>query len=465
MRFSFYTLILLAIGCGHTQPAMRGAGHDSADNAASRQMPVARAVPATAVLPPHADHHKHLISPAAGEWSSDIPLPAVELPPGLDRLLMERAERWAEANALSALYSEDAILLEDREFLTRGRNAIASFLTESFARPHRITPIAYEASSSMATVVGYFSRDVDNGVRHFGHVLLTLRMGSGGTWAIVAEAQVFPGPHVQQPLTAESLIAELDAAGVERALVLSVAYWYGSGRVTESPAEEYAKVRAENDWNGQQAARFPGRLIAFCSFNPLRGYALAELDRCARHPDLRGLKFHFGNSRVDVTNPAHVEQLRAVFRAANQQGLPVVLHLWTDPGYDRDGRDHAQIVLDQLLPEAPDIPVQVAHFAGGGPGYTDAALGVYADAISAGDSRVRNLYFDLATVAERQSDDVLQALARRIRQIGLERVLWASDMAPPNPAARSAWLTFRSTVPLTDDEFAAIARNVAPYLH
>lgn len=37
----------------------------------------------------------------------------------------------------------------------------------------------------------------------------------------------------------------------------------------------------------------------------------------------------------------------------------------------------------------------------------------------------------------------------------------AADLGPP--AARQSWLIFRTTVPLTDDEFKTIAGNAAPY--
>jgi predicted TIM-barrel fold metal-dependent hydrolase len=136
-----------------------------------------------------------------------------------------------------------------------------------------------------------------------------------------------------------------------------------------------------------------------------------------------------------------------------------VAHLWTlDKRY---GREDAQILLDKILPAAPDVPVQIAHFASGGPGYTDEALAVYADAIAAGDPRTKNLYFDVATVADEQPAEVLRTFARRIRQVGLRRVLFGTDLGPPMP--RQSWLTFRTTVPLTDDEFKTIAGNVAPY--
>jgi hypothetical protein len=82
-------------------------------------------------------------------------------------------------------------------------------------------------------------------------------------------------------LDAAGLVAYLDAAGIQRATVLSVAYQFGN---PNRPAvnDEYAQVKAENDWTSQQVARFPDRLRGLCGFNPLKDYALAELDRCER---------------------------------------------------------------------------------------------------------------------------------------------------------------------------------------
>jgi predicted TIM-barrel fold metal-dependent hydrolase len=53
---------------------------------------------------------------------------------------------------------------------------------------------------------------------------------------------------------------------------------------------------------------------------------------------------------------------------------------------------------------------------------------------------------------------------KRIRQVGVDRVLFGSDAAvKPNLAPREAWEAFRK-LPLTEVEFERIARNVAPYL-
>ena len=78
------------------------------------------------------------------------------------------------------------------------------------------------------------------------------------------------------PIVARDVVAHLDSAGVNRALVLSAAYMYAKpGRPVE---DEYAKVRAENDWTAAQVAAYPNRLRAFCAVNPLSDYSLGGTD-------------------------------------------------------------------------------------------------------------------------------------------------------------------------------------------
>lgn len=269
-------------------------------------------------------------------------------------------------------------------------------------------------------------------------------------------------------ISARDVIALLDSAGIRRALVLSVAYTWG--KVSRTPVEnEYEHVKAENDWTAAQAAQYPDRLRAFCSFNPLKPYALEELARCRRDPILqRGLKLHFGNSDVDLDNPENVAQVRKVFAAANGYRMAIVVHMRTSiDNRRRYGANEARVFLNELLPAAPDVPVQIAHLAGAG-GYEaaiDSALGVLVDAIGNQDQRVRNVWFDVTGVvgsgmlpAERQQ------IAARIRQIGVERVLYGSDAAAsPVTYPEAGWAAFRR-LPLTAAEFETIARNTSPYM-
>jgi predicted TIM-barrel fold metal-dependent hydrolase len=174
------------------------------------------------------------------------------------------------------------------------------------------------------------------------------------------------------------------------------------------------------------------------------------------------MKLHFANSRVDLKNPEHTAKIRAFFAAANRLKLPIAAHVWTlDPKY---GAEDSRIFLREILPAAPDIPIQIAHMAGAGTYLHDDALEVFADAVAKGDSLTRNLYFDLTTVVTNNTPaDKLEQLTRRIRQVGVERVVFGSDMHP-NPDVKTAWATFRERIPLTDAEVRAIARNEASYM-
>ncbi len=418
---------------------------------------------------PLVDHHQHLFSPPKAKLVYDLPLAAVALPQDLAGLVREREKAWNDQPALARLFTEDSVLLntqdEDQTSWIKGRDAVAKELAIYFESSYRITPIAYKIEGSTGYVAGYYTRGEGEDERHFGHVMLSVSKGQDGRWLITAEAPAFPGPPRREPGTAEQLIAQLDDAGIQRAVVLSVAYQWGTRYACPNctEEEEYAKVRAENDYTAQQVARYPTRLVGFCAFNLLKDYALKELDRCRDVLHLKGLKLHLGNSRVDVRKPEHAEKLRQVFRAANERRVPIVIHLWTNPAYETEGGQHAKIILERILPEAPDVTVQIAHMAGGGRA-TPAAMEVFAAAIAANDPRTKNLYFDVATLTSGETAEGLRRDAALIRKVGVRRVLYGTDTSPPNPPARVSWGLFRGLVPLTDDEFRIIASNVAPYL-
>lgn len=269
-------------------------------------------------------------------------------------------------------------------------------------------------------------------------------------------------------LSARDLVALLDAAGIQRALVLSMGYTWG--KASRAPVEnEYERVKTENDWTAQQVAQYPNRLRAFCSFNPLKAYALTELARCSRDPQLRGgLKLHFGNSDVDLDNSENVAQVKKVFAAASGYRMAIVVHMHTSiDNKRRYGADQARVFLNELLAAAGDVPVQIAHLAGAG-GYdvtTDSALGVFTDAIAKHDARTENLWFDASAVARPEMPLAdLQRIAARIRQVGVDRVLYGSDAAASPPAyPKAAWETFQR-LPLTPAELRTIASNRAPYM-
>ena len=270
-----------------------------------------------------------------------------------------------------------------------------------------------------------------------------------------------------KPRTAVDLIEQLNAAGIRRAAVLSAAYIFEQpSRKVDGAAE---KLRRENEWTSREVAQFPDRLVGFCGLNPLKEYALEELARCAADPNLRrGLKLHFGNSVVEYHNPTHIDHVRRVFRAANDHRMAIVVHMRASTTQNLPyGRAEALIFLNELMPAAPDVPVQVAHLAGGGPPGEEGAqqaLEVFAEAVTSRDPRTRLLYFDATVLGAPPAPETAQRWSAAIRRIGLQRVLFGSDATLANATPRDAWAALRQALPLTADDFQTIATNVPPYM-
>ncbi|MGH9655378.1 MAG: amidohydrolase family protein [Bryobacteraceae bacterium] len=283
-----------------------------------------------------------------------------------------------------------------------------------------------------------------------------------GPAAARAHSQTWKG------IDARSLIADLDAAGIQLAIVLSAAYSLANPNKPAIP-NEYEQVKAENDWAGAQVAQYRKRLDGFCSVNPLRPYALAEIARCGRNPNLRnGLHLHFGNSDVRLDHPQNVAQVRRVFRAANQQQMTIVVHLHANGDHHRPyGAKEARIFLEKVVPEAPDVAIQIAHLAGAG-GYddptTDEALLVFVKAIARKDPRMKTIYFDVSGITlPGMWKDKASLIVKRIRQIGIKRILYGSDVAIPGNTPKEALERFHK-LPLTREEFRTIESNITPYL-
>jgi predicted TIM-barrel fold metal-dependent hydrolase len=435
---------------------------------------MAQAPPALAG--PKVDHHQHLLSPELGPVQAraeETELRPVELPPDMAELLRHRAAAWDDPAALAQLYANNVVLAQiaDQTLLLRdaiisGRDNVSDYLARRvFARAYTIQPVAYSENGPVKQIAVIYSRPQPRGdvsdYRHLGAAFYTVTRQTDEKWLITSEIMRFPGPPTYVPVNADALVRMLDEAGIGRAVVLSGAYIFESPFV-QLP-EVAARMRVENDWTAHEVSRHPTRLVGFCGVNPLTDNALPEIERCARELRLRGIKLHLGNSGVDLTDAAHLVRVQQVFTAANRLRLPIVVHIAT--GNPRVGRGNAEIFLNQVLPAAPDIVVQIAHLAGAGPNWNDEALAVFAEAIERGDRRTRNLYFDVATVADLQRNDRLQLLARQIRQIGPRRILFGSDGAfGGRNTPYQEWGTFRGMVPLSDAEFEIIRNNVAPYL-
>ena len=73
-------------------------------------------------------------------------------------------------------------------------------------------------------------------------------------------------------------------------------------------------------------------------------------------------------------------------------------------------------------------------------------------------------YFDVSGVAGLGNwKERAAVIVARVRQLGVERVLYGSDGAVGENSPRTALAVFRQ-LPLTPEEFRTIESNVAPYM-
>jgi uncharacterized protein len=431
--------------------------------------------PATAArtrasIAPRVDHHQHLLGPTALPVQAPL-LPAISVPAGLERLLVDRARLWGSAKSVSDLrnvFTQDAKMLSfsDPTRWVTGDDLL-NIVNERPPATYAYVPNSYAINGSIGYVSGTVTWKSGETWHHFMNFMMGIEKARDGSWRIAAEQTTAKTPpRYPRPITAKALVDQLDDARIDRAIVLSVAFWMG-GRFTENPADEMTKqydlVKAENDWTRAQVAAFPGRLVMACGVNIHRAYAVAELERCSQFPESKAFKLHFGDSGVDLRNPEHLAKVRTFFKAANDLRVPIIVHF--GPRFDYD-RQYVETFLGEVMTLAPDIVVQIAHMGGDGPGLTSPqGTAAWAEVMQAGDPRTKNIYFDFAgLITSNMTAEQAEMMVTRMRQIGLSRILYASDGQPPNRPTAEHWMQTRRKLPLTLAELKLIAENVAPYM-
>lgn len=169
-------------------------------------------------------------------------------------------------------------------------------------------------------------------------------------------ATLFTDPRAAMA-SAEELIAAMDRAQVDAAVVL------GMGWTDQEVARE------ANDYLIESAARYPGRLIPFCSVNPAWGkQALIEVERCALagakgvgelHPDTQGFRL----SDIRLMSPL-IEVIRSL-------DLILLTHASEPVGHHYPGKGSATpSELMALIEAFPELPLVCAHWGGGLPFYS-----------------------------------------------------------------------------------------------
>jgi len=211
-------------------------------------------------------------------------------------------------------------------------------------------------------------------------------------------------PDISARATVKELIADLDAEGTERALVIP-----NYGVPDPAVAFSFNELVIE-------AAQTDDRIRAglWVSPRPEDEYRTAQALALAREEGVRALKLSFllgGRS----TDPACRPHLNEIFGAAERLGL--VVHVHTSPGAASDIDEVSHLVEWY----ADRVPVHLVHFGGGMSGHIKLAGSRFFDWIAAG----KRVYTDLSWAIGFTPYWLVREIERR--GIGHDRVLFASD--------------------------------------
>lgn len=288
---------------------------------------------------------------------------------------------------------------------------------------------------------------------------------------LIAQGREGPAPELPT-FHGSDVIARLDSAGTSTGVLLSTAYTFGSPDL--DVAREREQVREENDWVARQAAEHPERLVAFFGVNPLVDYAADVIEHCTATPECVGMKLQLANSDIDFHDAGNVSSLQSFFSVLAEHELPVIVHLQTRTS--DFGADEVNVFVDEVLPAAPNVPVQIAHMGGNSrfDSATVRSFDALVRAIRDHPQRMDGVFFDMGLVPfppqRAQGDTARQKIYRRwnrrfaaaVREVGPDRVMFGTDYpeAKPGPYARR----LRESLPLADSTITDLFDDRAPYL-
>ncbi|MFC1897327.1 amidohydrolase family protein [Chloroflexota bacterium] len=202
--------------------------------------------------------------------------------------------------------------------------------------------------------------------------------------------------------TVDELIASMDKAGIDISVITNI------GWTTHELCVE------TNDYILESVARYPQRLIGFCTVQP-HSYdaAITEIERCAQE-GIRGI----GEMRPDIQlfDLEDKEMMDPFIKVIRKHKLILLTHTSEPVGHIYPGK--GSITPDVLYPfitSYPDLTIVCAHWGGGLPFY--ALMPEVRQAMN-------NVFFDTAASPFLYSPQIYNQV---MQLVGAERILFGSD--------------------------------------
>ena len=234
------------------------------------------------------------------------------------------------------------------------------------------------------------------------------------------------------------LMQDLDRAGIDTVVSHPLDYGIALGEPEKS-------IQAIVEHNAALAQRYPGRYISFTGIDPRRPGAADFVRRTIREHGLQGLNL-YPQAGFD---PASPESL-SVCRVAMEEGVPVMFHSG-GANFPMRARYGNPALLGDVQAELPKLKFVIGH--SGFPYH-------WTDAIEVA-RRNPNAYLELSQwykLAGRDYQQFVKVLAEMKREMGTDRILWASDhLSGPavsgDKAELLAWVDCIRRLPETEARF------------
>ena len=190
--------------------------------------------------------------------------------------------------------------------------------------------------------------------------------------------------------SAEDLIAAMDRAAVDRAVVFGFGW------------RDMDLCRQDNDYVIESVARYPERLIGFAIVNPAAGdEAIQEIERCAA-AGLCGIGELMPDGQGYRLDDQQV--MAPIVEATAQYGMPLLTHCSEPVGHLYPGK--GTVTPDEVIRFArlfPETTLVCAHWGGGA---------IFYELMPEVSQVMRNVYYDTAASLYLYQDDIFALAAR-----------------------------------------------------
>lgn len=152
-------------------------------------------------------------------------------------------------------------------------------------------------------------------------------------------------------VTAEEIIAQLDTAGFDRAVIFGFGFC------------DMGLCRLANDYVIEKVNQYPNRLIGFLSVVPHHKDAEKEIERC-HTAGLCGVGEIFPEGQKFRVE--HTAATSGFAAACAERSLPVLIHANEPVGHYYPGKTNTTLrQLEQFVTNHPQLKIILAHFGGG----------------------------------------------------------------------------------------------------